>query len=80
MFSKTKQIILQSRRVARALARGHDVVSDSYRVALQAHPDADIVLDGGLEESFGFVINPGRNIMGDVFGVATQQIDCSPTS
>lgn len=74
------EIVLQSRRVARALARGHDVVSDSYRVAQQAHPDADIVLGGGLEDSFGFVINPGRNIIGDVFGVTTQRIDCVPMS
>ncbi len=74
------RLVLQSRQVARALARGYDVVSDAYRVTEQAHPDADIVLTAGLNDSFGFVINPGHNIIGDIFGPWTQRIDCTPLS
>lgn len=74
------RVVLQSRRVARALARGHDVVSDSYRVTSQPHPDADIVLTAGLSDSFGFVINPGHNIIGEIFGPVTRRIDCAPLS
>ncbi len=72
------RLTLKSRRVAKVLARGRDVVSDMYRVSGRPHPDADIVLRSGLEESFGFVINPGRNILGDVFGVELQEITCKP--
>lgn len=69
-------LVIKSRRVAKALARGHDVVSDSYRVSGRTHPDADIVLQSGLDESFGFVINPGRNILSDLIGLSTQNIAC----
>ncbi len=37
---------------------------------------ADIVLRSGLDESFGFVINPGRNILGDIFGVRAKRVPC----
>lgn len=71
-------LIIKSRRVAKALSRAHDIVSDTYRVTGQTHPDADIVLQSGLDESFGFVINPGRNILSDIFGVETQSTTCHP--
>ncbi len=74
------RIVLQSRRVARALAQGHDVVSDTYRVTGQAHQDADVVLGDGLADSYGFVINPGRNAMDEIFGVAHRRITCTPVS
>ena len=74
------KVVLQSRRVARALARGHEVVSDSYRVTVLPHVHADIVLAEGLGDSFGFVINPGRNLMGDIFGARTQRVACRPMS
>ena len=68
--------IIRSREAARALARGRDVVSDGYTVSGGMDPDADIVLRSGLEESFGFVINPGRNILGDIFGVRAKRVPC----
>lgn len=67
-----------SRRAARALVAGQDIVSDMYRVSSRMDLDADIVLQSGLDESFGFVINPGRNIFSDVFGVTARQISCPP--
>ena len=69
---------INSRRAARALVAGQDIVSDMYRVSSRMDLDADIVLQSGLDESFGFVINPGRNIFSDVFGVTARQISCPP--
>ena len=68
--------VLKSRQVARALAKGRDVVSDMYSVSDQMESDSDIVLKSGLEEGFGFVINPGRNIFGDIFGVRAKPVFC----
>ncbi len=68
--------VIRSRQVARALANGRDVVSDMYIVSDQMDADADIVLRSGLDESFGFVINPGRNILGDIFGVRATPVSC----
>jgi hypothetical protein len=70
------QLLIRSRRTARALAKGHDVVSDTYRVSASLDRDADIVLQSGLDESFGFVINPGRNIIADIFGLEPARIPC----
>ncbi|MBD3663713.1 hypothetical protein [Sulfitobacter aestuariivivens] len=67
---------ITSRKAARALATGRDVVSDQYRVGDQFKSDADIVLQSGLDEGVGFVINPGRNILGDIFGVSTKPVSC----
>ncbi len=68
--------IIRSREVAMALAKGRDVVSDGYTVSAGMDPGADIVLRSGLDESFGFVINPGRNILGDIFGVRAKRVPC----
>ena len=58
------------------MAKGRDVVSDMYSVSDQVDPEADILLQSGLDEGFGFVINPGRNILGDIFGVWVKPVSC----
>jgi hypothetical protein len=68
--------VITSRQVARSIATGRDVVSDMYSVSDQIDSDADIVLKSGLDAGFGFVINPGRNIMGDIFGVSARPVSC----
>jgi hypothetical protein len=70
-------MVIKSRDVARVLAKGRDVVSDNYSVSNRINSDADIVLQSGLEETFGFVINPGRNILGDIFGVWAERTPCN---
>ncbi|MEX1662143.1 hypothetical protein AB4874_10850 [Thioclava sp. 15-R06ZXC-3] len=71
-------LILQSPRVARALAAGDDVVSDMYRISAQLDdPEADIIIQTGLSKSHGFVLNPGSSIVADVFGATTSRIVCS---
>ncbi|MDF2372830.1 MAG: hypothetical protein P1V21_18765 [Rhizobiaceae bacterium] len=72
------RLVLQSRRVVEALAKGDDVVSDMYRVS--SHDDdarADILIQTGLSEGHGFVLNPGSSILEDVVGVRTTRTDCS---
>lgn len=71
-------LVLESRRVAKALANGHDVVSDMYRISKEEEPDVDIIIKAGLSEDYGFVLNPGRNIMTDIWGLETRRIACTP--
>ncbi len=68
--------VITSRQVARDLAKGRDVVSDMYSVSDHMEPDADIVLQSGLDAGFGFVINPGRNILEDVFWMKARPVSC----
>ena len=71
-------LILQSQRVASALAAGDDVVSDMYRIStLPDDPEADIIIQSGLSESHGFVLNPGSSIVADIFGATTGRTACS---
>ncbi|WP_193176872.1 hypothetical protein [Oricola nitratireducens] len=75
-LAKPVRLVLKSRRVAKALANGHDITSDTYRISEDDHPDADIVIEAGLNEGYGFVFNPGRNILADIFGIETTRIAC----
>lgn len=72
------RLILQSARVSTALARGEDVVSDMYVISSRMNDsDADIIIESGLSESHGFVLNPGTSIVADVFGSTTSRLSCS---
>lgn len=72
------RLILQSARVSDALARGEDIVSDMYAISSQLNdPDADIIIESGLSENHGFVLNPGTSIVADVFGSTTSRLSCS---
>ena len=72
------RLILQSARVSNALARGDDVVSDMYAISSQMNDsDADIIIESGLSESHGFVLNPGTSVVADVFGSTTSHLSCS---
>ena len=72
------RLILQSKRVSLALASGEDVVSDMYVISSQVgETDADIIIESGLSESLGFVLNPGTSVFADVFGSKTSRLSCS---
>ncbi len=76
--AKPIRLILQSARVSNALARGEDVVSDMYVISSQMNdPDADIIIEAGLSESHGFVLNPGTSVVADVFGSTPSRLSCS---
>lgn len=68
--------VITSRQLARDLAKGRDIVSDMYTVSDHMGTDADIVLQSGLDAGFGFVINPGRNILQDIFRVRAKPVSC----
>jgi len=72
------RLILRSPLVAGALAAGDDIVSDMYRISAQPEdPDADIIIQTGLSESHGFVLNPGSSMVADIFGASTSRTACS---
>jgi hypothetical protein len=72
------RLIIRSARVARALARGDDVVSDMYRVGTaDDDQDTDIIVKSGLSEGHGFVLNPGSSILADIVGVKASRVACS---
>lgn len=76
--SKPIRLIIQTTKVFRALARGEDVVSDMYRVSsLTNDPKADIIIESGLSDSHGFVLNPGTSIAADLFGAKANRTACS---
>ncbi|WP_211212208.1 hypothetical protein [Kiloniella laminariae] len=70
--------VIKSRRVAKELVKGHDIVSEDFRISRNDHPSADIIIESGLSESFNFVFNPGRNLLAEIWGVETTRIPCSP--
>lgn len=72
------RLIIQTARVANALTNGHDVVSDMYRISsLRDDPTADIIIQSGLSESHGFVLNPGSSVIADIFGATASPAACS---
>lgn len=71
-------LVLKSRRVAKALANGLSIISDEYRMSTISHPDADIVVASGLDESYNIVLSPGKNILADVIGLDIDHVPCSP--
>jgi hypothetical protein len=76
--AKPIRLVLRSARVSNALARGEDVVSDMYVISSQMNdPDADIIIENGLSENHGFVLNPGTSVIADVFGSTTNRLSCS---
>lgn len=76
--AKPIRLIIRSARVAKALADGDDVVSDMYRVSsLSVDPNADVIIQGGLSKSHGFVLNPGNSVVADIFGATARHTACS---
>lgn len=72
------RLIIKTPRVAKALARGDDVVSDMFRVSnSKDDAKADIIIQSGLSESHGFVLNPGRSVAADLFGAKISHMACS---
>ncbi|MEM6507788.1 MAG: hypothetical protein AAF711_20320 [Planctomycetota bacterium] len=81
-------IVLELRdpELVQALSRGVDIVSDEATVSadLTDH-EASILLLSGLAEGTGFVINPGRTLVSDIFGARMSAVSCdvfnrSPTA
>lgn len=71
------RIAIQSQEALDTLLEGDDLVSDSFEVStVLGSPEADLVLLAGLTAQHGFVINPGRSLIDDVFGVQGLRAPC----
>lgn len=71
------RIAIQSQEALDALLEGDDLVSDMYEVSnVMGSPGADLVLLDGLTARHGFVINPGRSLVDDIFGVQGIYVPC----
>lgn len=65
---------------AGALLNGADIVSDEKDVTDDPEEtSADILILSGLTAETGFVINPGRSLLADIFGATVSQIPCDQT-
>lgn len=71
------RIAIQSQEALDTLLEGDDLVSDSFDVStVMGSPGADLVLLSGLTAQHGFVINPGRSLIDDIFGVQGMRAPC----
>lgn len=71
------RIAIASQDARDALLRGDDLVSDMYEVStVMSMPGTDLVLLEGLSAQHGFVINPGRSMVDDIFGVQGIYVPC----
>lgn len=71
------RIAVRSQDARNALLEGNDLVSDMYEVSAQIDaPGADLVLLSGLTAQHGFVINPGRSLVDEMFGVQGLYVPC----
>ena len=76
--TKSIRLIIQTAAVSKALARGDDIVSDMYRISSQMNDSsADIIIESGLSDSHGFVLNPGTSVVADIFGTTANRTNCS---
>ncbi|MEQ8655724.1 MAG: hypothetical protein RIC24_00245 [Hyphomicrobiales bacterium] len=75
------RIAIQSQEAIEMLLQGKDIISGMYVVSGLASDeedgaDSDLVLLNGLTVEHGFVINPGRSIIDDIFGVQGLYVPC----
>ncbi len=75
------RIVITNPNVMRELLAGRDLISDMVRVSSDATDQgADLFLAKGLSADTGFVINPGRNLLADMFGSRKTDVDCASLS
>lgn len=73
--AKTIRLTLNDAGIVQALIAGHDIVSDQYRVGTSQNDQ--ITIQEGLTEGHGFVLNPGKSLLADVFGADVDHVECS---
>ena len=72
------QLAIRNARAAQRLVDNQELVSEDYRIG-QGNNDAmaDIAILSGLQISHGFVLNPGKSFIADLFGTSMKPIACS---
>lgn len=73
--AKTIRLTINDAGIVQALIAGQDIVSDQYRVGTTQNDQ--IAIQEGLTAEHGFVLNPGKSLMADVFGADVDEIDCA---
>lgn len=72
------RIWIKRSEIVQALYEGQDLVSQDFLVLAKLDGEtADIVIEAGLSAETGFVINPGRSVLADLFGARRTPIPCS---
>lgn len=75
------QILITSPDLIGDLMAGVDIVSDTVRVGLDPNDgSADVIIMSGLPPETGFVLNPGRSVLADVFPKRPTPVTCADTS
>ncbi|AKH99028.1 hypothetical protein IMCC20628_00299 [Hoeflea sp. IMCC20628] len=72
--AKTIRLNLNDAGLVQALIAGQDIVSDQYRVGTTQ--DDQISIQQGLTEEHGFVLNPGKSMLADIFGADVGHVAC----
>lgn len=63
--------------LVRALHQGRDLVGVGHAPRTGASDDAPaIVIEAGLPAGTGFVVNPGRSLLADLFGTQPHPVPC----
>lgn len=76
--SKSIRVVITASNVVRDLLAGKDLVSDMVRVTSDpVDKAADLYLAKGLSADTGFVINPGRSLLADIFGARKTDVECA---
>lgn len=71
------RLVIRSQHHIKRLIQGFDLVSDTLRVSQDPNdPMAEIHLQRGLSSETGFIINPGDNILADIWGPRSSPIPC----
>jgi len=72
------RIVVRDPRALHRLMRGKEIVSDEHTVVIgQVVSQGGITVTHGLEHHAGFVINPGRNSLAEVFGPHMRRVPCT---
>lgn len=71
----TIRLNINDASIVRALINGQDIVSDHYRVGTTRNDQ--IAIQEGLTAGHGFVLNPGKSMLADIFSARVDEVECS---
>ena len=72
------RLALHDPALVRAMVNGQDIVSDRFAVGSGAGSAGEIRILSGLDDSFGFVLNPGLNFWAEIVGPRPIPASCGP--
>lgn len=86
--SKTKPVVLiaLNPNIATRLSHGQDIVSEDYnlqnieQVVANDLDGIDILVAGSAHAKGNYILNPGRNLLNDIFGASSTNKSCEHTT